>query len=131
MDSGAGVAGLTARRKGRDKEVQEKSLEGHRSRSSFRWRAWLGARLRRFYRWRHGGEFARLLILDQIFAFDGIAGAAAKVRGHKLGDWRIQDGWAAATCIRCGRTLVVYYCPLLEPDMDGSALRHGCLRGSP
>jgi hypothetical protein len=96
---------------------------------SFRWSAWLSARLRRFYRWRHGGEFARLLIFDQILAFDGIAAAAARVRGHKLGDWRIQDGCAAATCIRCGRQLVVYYSPL-QPDMDGSALRNGCLKGS-
>jgi len=96
---------------------------------SFRWSAWLSARLRRFYRWRHGGEFARLLIFDQILAFDSIAAAAARVRGHKLGDWRIQEGCAAATCIRCGRQLVVYYSPL-QPDMDGSALRNGCLKGS-
>ena len=96
---------------------------------SFRWRAWLCACLRWFYRWWHGAEFARLLIFDQIIAFDSIAVTAAKVRGHKLGDWRIQDGSAAATCIRCGRPLVVYYSPL-QPDMDGSALRHGCLHGS-
>ena len=98
-------------------------------RESLRSSAWLCACLRRFYRWRHGGEFARLLIFDQIIAFDGIAAAAAKVRGHKLGDWRIQDGCAAATCMRCGRPLVVYYSPL-QPDMDGSALRHDCLQGS-
>ena len=92
---------------------------------SFRWSAWLSACRRRFYRWRHGGEFVRLLIFDQIIAFDGIAAAAAKVRGHKLGDWQIQEGYAAATCIRCGRRMVVYYSPL-QPDMDGSALWQCC-----
>ena len=91
---------------------------------------WVSARIRQFYRWRHGTECARLLIFDQILAFDRIATRAAVVRGHKLGDWRMKDGIAAATCVRCGRELVVYYSPI-QPDMDGPALRYSCKGASP
>jgi hypothetical protein len=69
------------------------------------------------------------LLFNQIIAFDGIAMAAAKVRGHQLGTWQFQDGHAAASCTRCGRRLVVYYAPL-QPDIGGSALLHGCKRAS-
>ena len=91
---------------------------------------WISARIRQFYRWRHGTECARLLIVDQIIAFDSIASVAANVRGHELGSWRLQDGMAAATCIRCGRSLVVYYSPL-QPDMEGSMLQHTCKSEAP
>jgi hypothetical protein len=45
-----------------------------------------------FYRWRHGGEFARLLIFDQIIAFDGIAagvGQRARSQTRRLAN----PGW--------------------------------------
>jgi hypothetical protein len=58
-------------------------------------------------------------------AFDRIAVIAASTRGHKLGEWQIQDGSAAASCVQCGRELVVYYSPI-QPDMDGSLIRHVC-----
>jgi len=92
---------------------------------SFPFSDWISARIRQFYRWRHKTECARLLIVDQIIAFDSIASVAAHVRGHELGQWRVEDGAAAATCVRCGRGLVVYYSPL-QPDMEGSMLQHGC-----
>lgn len=97
---------------------------------SFHLRDWVSARIRQFYRWRHGTECARLLIFDQIIAFDSIATVAAHVRGHELGEWRVEDGVAAATCVRCGRGLVVYYSPL-TPDMEGSMLQHGCKEDMP
>lgn len=98
---------------------------------SLRFADWVSARIRQFYRWRHGTECARrLLILDQMMAFDGIAVIAATIRGHELGEWHIHDSSATVTCLRCGRGLVVHY-SLLQPDMDGALLRHECKRDRP
>ena len=86
---------------------------------------WVSARIRQFYRWRHGTQCTRLLIVDQLMAFDRIAVVAATTRGHELGNWRILDGYASAQCVQCGREVVVYYSPI-QPDMEGSLFRHGC-----
>jgi len=86
---------------------------------------WVSAKIAQFCGWRHWTECTRILIVDQIFALDRIAVIAAAIRGHELGDWRIQHGFAVARCVRCGRKVVVYYSPI-QPDMDGPLLRQGC-----
>lgn len=63
---------------------------------------------------------------NQIFDLERIAAASAVLRGHKLGEWRFQEGVAAASCIWCNCELLVYS-SLLQPDMDGAALEHDCL----
>lgn len=63
---------------------------------------------------------------NQIFDFERIAAVSAVLRGHELGEWRFQEGFAAARCIWCNRELLVYN-SLVQPDMDGAALEHNCV----
>jgi len=62
---------------------------------------------------------------DQIVVLQRIAVFAAKVRGHALGKWRMEEGLATASCIQCGRALTVYPAAI-QPEMDGEALASGC-----
>jgi hypothetical protein len=62
---------------------------------------------------------------DQIAVLQRIAAFAAKVRGHALGKWRTEGGFAVASCIQCGRQLTVYR-SAIEPEMDGDALACEC-----
>jgi len=64
-------------------------------------------------------------IVNQLAALQHIATFSAAVRGHELGGWRIGEGSALATCIRCGAEVRVYF-PALQPEMDGLALACQC-----
>ena len=90
-----------------------------------RWDQWLFACRRWLRTLRADPTDTPPIIFSQIMAFDGIAMAAARVRGHKLGDWTFHGGRAEASCTRCGRRLVAYYARW-QPDMGGSVLLHAC-----
>ena len=62
---------------------------------------------------------------DQLAALERIAAFSAKLRGHELGEWCTGEGFATASCIRCGVDLRVYG-SLVQPEMDGAALDNQC-----
>ena len=64
-------------------------------------------------------------LAQQLARLQQIASFSAAVRGHQLGAWQTQDGWAAAECVRCGAELRVYF-PALQPEVNGPALEHSC-----
>jgi hypothetical protein len=66
-------------------------------------------------------------IAHQLAPLQRIAVFSAAVRGHELGEWRIGDGFALASCTQCGAELRVYF-PALEPEMDGPAFDYECAR---
>ena len=68
-------------------------------------------------------------IADQIAALERIAAFSAKLRGHELGDWRTGQGFARASCVRCGKVLEVYT-SLVQPEMAGDALKDDCRDGA-
>jgi len=68
-----------------------------------------------------------LVIAEQMAALQRIATFSAAVRGHELAEWRISDGTARATCVRCGADLRVYF-PAFQPEMDGPVLDQLCPR---
>jgi len=62
---------------------------------------------------------------DQVTVLQDIAVFAAKVRGHALGNWRMVDGLATASCIRCGHEVTVCR-SVTQPELDGAALASRC-----
>lgn len=65
-------------------------------------------------------------MFSQMSGYERIAAISAVLRGHELGEWRFQESFAVANCVRCGRELLVHN-SLVEPDMDGGALDHRCV----
>jgi hypothetical protein len=61
----------------------------------------------------------------QLAALQRMAAFSAAVRGHALATWQIGDHSALARCVLCDAELCVYS-PVLQPEMDGSALEHFC-----
>ncbi|HZT34143.1 MAG TPA: hypothetical protein VFA33_29895 [Bryobacteraceae bacterium] len=66
-------------------------------------------------------------VAPQLAALQRIAAFSAAMRGHELGEWQTGEGFAQASCVRCGAQLRVYF-PALEPEMDGPALERECSR---
>jgi len=67
--------------------------------------------------------------VDQLAALRRIALFSAALRGHKVGGWRIGESFAEASCVQCGAGLRVYF-PVIQPEMDGSALERECTPGA-
>ena len=61
----------------------------------------------------------------QFEALRRIAAFSAALRGHELAAWREGADSAVAICLSCGLTLAVYG-SLIEPAMEGSALKAHC-----
>jgi len=66
---------------------------------------------------------------NQLAALRRIALFSAGLRGHKVGEWRISEGFAEASCLKCGAELRVCV-PVIQPEMDGSALEQECTPGA-
>jgi len=72
----------------------------------------------------HAGYMSSMA--DQLAALERIAAFSAKLRGHELGEWHKGEGFAMASCVRCGAELRVYG-SVIQPEIDGPAL--DCLCG--
>jgi len=66
-------------------------------------------------------------MIHQLAALQRIAAFSASVRGHELGEWRMAEHFAQASCKHCGAELRVYV-STFQPEMDGATLEQTCPR---
>ncbi|HTQ53231.1 MAG TPA: hypothetical protein VMI94_02160 [Bryobacteraceae bacterium] len=65
-------------------------------------------------------------LIHQLSVLQHIAAFSAGLRGHQLGEWRIEDGQAVVSCVLCGAALRLCF-PALQPEMDGAILDQLCV----
>ncbi|MGO4880469.1 MAG: hypothetical protein ACLP59_06550 [Bryobacteraceae bacterium] len=63
--------------------------------------------------------------ISQLDALERIAVFAAKVRGHQLTGWKRSAHSSTAACEVCRQTVTVY-CSLIQPEMQGEAIKREC-----